>query len=207
MARIATVARMPPPFRRRTTKKEPQRSPRSAVTLEERIEEIMGQVREAGHNQVERVAALEEYLTLARAHEGETWFDAGARTEDLAGSYLALGRVDDAVSSLADAVCVSGAVTGTGAAFADLVAAKDAVGPETAVIANTGVRPSTVGDILRVVDGCIVGTSLKHDGITWNAVDRSRVDALLDAAEASGSWLPSAASRRVAAPVDSGGGT
>jgi len=109
-------------------------------------------------------------------------------------------------SSLADAVCVSGAVTGTGAAFTDLVAAKDAVGPDTAVIANTGVKPSTVGDILGVVDGCIVGTSLKRDGITWNAVDRSRVDALLEAAEASGSWLPSTASRRVAAVIDSGGG-
>ena len=100
---------MPPPFRRRTTKKEPQRSPRSAVTLEERIEEIMGRVQEAGHNQVERVAALDEYLTLAHAHEGETWFDAGARTEDLAGSCLALGRVDDAVSDATRSDCAGGA--------------------------------------------------------------------------------------------------
>jgi hypothetical protein len=83
---------MPPPFRRRTTKKEPRRSPRPAVALEERIEEIMKRVHQAGDNQVERVAALEEYLILARAHEGETWFDAGAWSEDLAGSYLALGR-------------------------------------------------------------------------------------------------------------------
>ena len=103
MARIATVARMPPPFRRRTTKKEPRRSARSAVTLDERIEEIMDRVQKAGHNQVERVAALEEDLTLARAHEGETWSDAGARTEDLAGSYLALGRIDDAVRAVSDA--------------------------------------------------------------------------------------------------------
>ena len=103
MARIATVARMPPPFRRRTTKKEPRRSPRSAVTLEERIEEIMDRVQQAGDNQVERVAAPEEYLTLTRAHGGETWFDAGAWSEDLAGSYLALGRVDDAVRAVSDA--------------------------------------------------------------------------------------------------------
>jgi tetratricopeptide (TPR) repeat protein len=46
---------MPPPFRRRTTKKEPRRSPRSAVTLDERIEEIMDRVQQAGDNQVERV--------------------------------------------------------------------------------------------------------------------------------------------------------
>jgi tetratricopeptide (TPR) repeat protein len=94
---------MPPPFRRRTTKKEPRRSARSAVTLDERIEEIMDRVQKAGHNQVERVAALEEDLTLARTHEGERWSDAGARTEDLAGSYLALGRVDDAVRAVSDA--------------------------------------------------------------------------------------------------------
>ena len=62
------------------------------MTLEERIEEIMDRVQQAGDNQVERVAALEEYLTLARAHGGETWFDAGAWSEDLADSYLALGR-------------------------------------------------------------------------------------------------------------------
>ena len=85
---------MPPPFRRRTAKKEPRRSPRPAAALEVRIEEIMDRVHRAGDNQVERVAALEEYLTLARAHEGETWFDAGAWSEDLADSYLALGRVD-----------------------------------------------------------------------------------------------------------------
>jgi tetratricopeptide (TPR) repeat protein len=94
---------MPPPFGRRTTKKESRRSPGPAVALDERIEEIMDRVQQAGDNQVERVAALEEYLTLARAHEGETWFDAGAWTEDLADSYLALGRVDDAVRTISDA--------------------------------------------------------------------------------------------------------
>jgi tetratricopeptide (TPR) repeat protein len=58
---------------------------------------------EGGDNRVGRVAALEEYLTLARAHEGETWFDTGAWSEDLADSYLALGRVDDAVRTISDA--------------------------------------------------------------------------------------------------------
>src|SRR6266568_528656 len=78
---------MPPRFRRRTTKKEPRLAPRPA-------------------------AALEEYLTLACAHEGETWFDAGAWSEDLADSYLALGRVDDAVRTISDATrrgCAEGA--------------------------------------------------------------------------------------------------
>jgi hypothetical protein len=56
---------MPPPFRRRMTKKDPLRSPRPAA-LEERIEEIMDRVHRGDDNQVERVTALEEYLTLAR---------------------------------------------------------------------------------------------------------------------------------------------
>ena len=102
---------MPIPFRRRMTEKEPRRSPWPAA-LEERIEEIMDRVQQAGDNQVERVAALEEYLTLARAREGETWFDAGAWSEDLADSYLALGRVDDAVRTISDATrggCAEGA--------------------------------------------------------------------------------------------------
>ncbi len=93
---------MPPRFGRRTTEKGPRRSPRPAA-LEERIEEIMDRVDQAGDNHVEGAAALEEYLTLARAHEGATWFDAGAWSEDLAGRYLALGRVDNAVRTISDA--------------------------------------------------------------------------------------------------------
>lgn len=63
----------------------------------------MDRAQKADDNRVERAAALEEYLTLARAHEGETWFDTGAWSEDLADSYLALGRVDDAVRTISDA--------------------------------------------------------------------------------------------------------
>gem|GEM_PF-2632572 len=103
-AQLATVVRMSLPFHHRTTKKESRRSPWPTVAaLEERIEEIMDRVEKAGDNHVERVAALEEYLTLARAHEGETWFDVGAWSEDLADSYLALGRVDDAVATIGNA--------------------------------------------------------------------------------------------------------
>jgi tetratricopeptide (TPR) repeat protein len=95
---------MSPRFRHRTTKKESRRSRwPTAAALEERIEEIMDRVARAGDDHVERAAALEEYLTLARAHDGETWFDAGAWSEELADSYLALGRVGDAVATIANA--------------------------------------------------------------------------------------------------------
>jgi membrane complex biogenesis BtpA family protein len=84
-------------------------------------------------------------------------------------------------SSLADAICVSGPITGEEASMDSLRTAKAAV-PETPVIANTGVRLDTVGTVLGVADGVIVGTSLKRDGITWNPVDPARAKAFMEAA-------------------------
>jgi hypothetical protein len=84
-----------------------RRSPQPTAALEERIEETMDRMQQDGHNHVERIAALEEYLTLVHTYEGETWFDAGAWSEDLADSYLALGRVDDAVRTISDATPVA----------------------------------------------------------------------------------------------------
>jgi tetratricopeptide (TPR) repeat protein len=81
-----------------------RRSPWTAVSsLEERIDKIMDRVQQAGDDHAERAAALEEYLALAHGHEDEAWFDAGAWSEDLSDSYLALGRADDAVRTVSDA--------------------------------------------------------------------------------------------------------
>jgi membrane complex biogenesis BtpA family protein len=76
-------------------------------------------------------------------------------------------------SSIPDAILVSGAITGEAAKMADLEAVKAAV-PEMPVLANTGVRHATVKEVLRIADGCVVGSSLKVDGNTWNAVDPER---------------------------------
>ncbi|WP_147106981.1 BtpA/SgcQ family protein [Tateyamaria sp. syn59] len=76
-------------------------------------------------------------------------------------------------SSIPDAVLVSGQITGEAAAMSDLEAVK-AVLPDIAVLANTGVKHETVADVLSVADGCIVGSSLKVDGDTWNPVDPHR---------------------------------
>ena len=76
-------------------------------------------------------------------------------------------------SSIPDAVLVSGQITGEMAALTDLESVK-AVLPDTPVLANTGVRHETVADVLAIADGCIVGSSLKIDGDTWNAVDPER---------------------------------
>ncbi|MHB1101459.1 MAG: BtpA/SgcQ family protein [Devosia sp.] len=76
-------------------------------------------------------------------------------------------------SSIPDAILVSGAITGEAAEMSDLLAVKNVL-PNTPVLANTGVKHETVGEVLRVADGCIVGSSLKVDGNTWNSVDPDR---------------------------------
>lgn len=76
-------------------------------------------------------------------------------------------------SSIPDAVLVSGQITGEAARMEDLEAVKRAV-TDVPVMANTGVKHATIGDILRIADGCVVGSALKVDGHTWNAVDPDR---------------------------------
>jgi predicted TIM-barrel enzyme len=76
-------------------------------------------------------------------------------------------------SSIPDAVLVSGQITGEAARMEDLEAVKAAL-PGTPVLANTGVKHETVAEVLRIADGCVVGSALKVDGITWNPVDPDR---------------------------------
>ena len=82
-------------------------------------------------------------------------------------------------SSVPDAVLVSGQITGEAAAMSDLEAVKAAL-PDMAVMANTGVKHDTVADVLTVADGCIVGSSLKVDGDTWNPIDPDRARDFMD---------------------------
>jgi hypothetical protein len=46
---------------------------------------------------------------------------------------------------------------------------------------NTGAKSENIEAYLRVVDGVIVGSSLKVDGHTWNKVDVNRVKEFMDA--------------------------
>ena len=48
------------------------------------------------------------------------------------------------------------------------------------VIANTGVNHDNVLQLLGVADGAIVGTSLKVDGSTWNAIDPDRARRMVE---------------------------
>ncbi len=88
------------------------------------------------------------------------------------------------VSSLADAILVSGPMAGAGPDLVTLREVRDAVPDDTPVLLNTGARAETIDEMLALVDGCIVGSSLKVDGHTWNAVDRDRARRFVDAAKA-----------------------
>lgn len=85
-----------------------------------------------------------------------------------------------AFSSLADAICVSGPITGQPVDHSDLQKVKAAV--RVPVLANTGVNIDNLATILKLADGCVVGTHFKVDGNTWNPVDRTRVARFMDAA-------------------------
>jgi hypothetical protein len=67
--------------------------------LEQRINDVMDRVHAAGEDHEARAAALEDYLRLAYDHEDDEDFDVGAWSETLAESYLALGRVQDAIGT------------------------------------------------------------------------------------------------------------
>ena len=86
-------------------------------------------------------------------------------------------------SSIPDAVLVSGAITGEAARMEDLEAVKRVL-PSVPVLANTGVKHATVADVLRIADGCIVGSALKVDGDTWAPVDPDRAKDFMDRARA-----------------------
>ncbi len=85
-------------------------------------------------------------------------------------------------SSLADALLVSGPMTGVPPSLESLVRVKEAVG-DIPVLVNTGVNHENVVDLLKVADGAVVGTSLKKEGITWNPVDIDRVRSFMERVE------------------------
>ena len=86
-------------------------------------------------------------------------------------------QVKDLAFFDADAVIATGQRTGHAADLDYIRLIKEASHLPTLV--GSGVTPENVGDILAVVDGVIVASSLKHDGVWWNAVDPARVAAFI----------------------------
>lgn len=95
---------------------------------------------------------------------------------------IALRARSAVFSSLADAILVSGPITGQAAEASDLRSVAETVS-EVPVFANTGVNLDNVRDVMGVADGCVIGTHFKVDGDTWNAVDGDRVKRFMDVVE------------------------
>ena len=81
---------------------------------------------------------------------------------------------------LADALIVTGTATGKSIDLDQLATVKSTV-PQATVFAGSGVTVDNLAEVLQYADGVIVGTSIKRDGVTTNAVDADRVRALIKA--------------------------
>jgi uncharacterized protein len=79
-----------------------------------------------------------------------------------------------AVSSLPDAILVSGPMAGAEPHIDAVAAIREAVPDEIPVLLNTGAKAAQIERYWDIVDGCIVGSDLKIDGYTWNPVDPAR---------------------------------
>ncbi len=88
------------------------------------------------------------------------------------------------VSSLPDAVLVSGPMAGAEPSVSTLADVRAAVPRDVPVLLNTGAKADNVAAFLEYADGCIVGSSLKVDGSTWNRVDPERAKVFVRAARA-----------------------
>ncbi|MBI1929668.1 BtpA/SgcQ family protein [Candidatus Poribacteria bacterium] len=96
----------------------------------------------------------------------------------LAPIHPAASAEDTYHRGLADALIVTGPATGKSVTLDHLKTIKAAV-PQASVFAGSGVTIDNLAEILQYADGVIVGTSIKHDGVTTNEVDANRVRALL----------------------------
>jgi uncharacterized protein len=93
------------------------------------------------------------------------------------------GRARSAVvSSLADAILVSGPMAGAEPAVDTVREVREALAGSAPVVLNTGARAANFAAFAPFVDGVIVGSDLKRDGDTWNPVERERVRRFVDAA-------------------------
>ncbi len=80
---------------------------------------------------------------------------------------------------MADALIVTGTMTGSPPTKEDVLRAKKAA-PGRPVIIGSGLNPDNARELLSVADGAIVGTYFKVKGITQNPVDIQRVRKLMN---------------------------
>lgn len=142
------------------------------------------------------VRATDQGLVSGRAHETMRLIDrleapvsvladvAVKHSAPIGGEDLETA-VDDLVNrALADGVIVSGSGTGAEVDREGLETVRevlDRVAPDVPLFVGSGVTTETVGQLLEVADGAIVGTAIKESGVTTNRVDEARVAGLVEA--------------------------
>jgi membrane complex biogenesis BtpA family protein len=102
------------------------------------------------------------------------------------GDWQAESVAESVERGLADGVVVTGARTGRATpldAVERAVERRDALGLSTPVFVGSGVTVETVGDLLAVADGAVVGTALKEGGDVGAPVSVERVERLVAAAD------------------------
>ena len=105
--------------------------------------------------------------------------DAGVKhATPLGGRGLAMETRDLTERGLADAIIVSGPLTGSATRPADV----DTVRQHTSlpVLVGSGATPDNLHQVYAMVDGLIVGSYFKQDGRAENLVEEARVKALTD---------------------------
>ena len=85
----------------------------------------------------------------------------------------------DAASNGADAIIVTGAVIGMETPIDMLKRVQSVV--KIPVLAGSGVNHNNIHEQLQIADGCIIGSSLKKDGILTNPIDYDLVREVVEA--------------------------
>lgn len=98
-----------------------------------------------------------------------------------AGMTIEAATADTVHRGLADAVIVSGEATGA-KPDRDMIRRATTAAAGKPILIGSGATEATVAELLEVATGVIVGTDLKVDGVTTNAVDPSRAAAFVKAA-------------------------
>lgn len=97
---------------------------------------------------------------------------------------IALAAEETAYRGMADGLIVTGATTGRSVNVDQLARVRTAV-PDKPLFAGSGATVDTVGDLVRVADGVIVGTALRIGGDTRRPIDQDTARQFVDAARKS----------------------
>ena len=85
----------------------------------------------------------------------------------------------DAASNGADGIIVTGSLIGAETPIDMLQRVQKVV--KVPVLAGSGVNAKNIHDQLQIADGCIIGSSLKKDGILTNPIDFDLVREVVEA--------------------------